>query len=379
MTRGLVLLDKPSERSFGMTAIVVENNGEVRVLGLAPSSAARGRALTEAQVGELIQGGHALSLEHVALPDGLTSDTVALWLGDAFLERAKALALPPAPLPASPVAAEGGTFFLGPAKVMYPYLDLWTVAAFRRFRDEPDPVTRSETASLMRWVLPDRPESLAAAWRVSAQPARELQLQLRTFAHERTEASLRAEHEKNLAAHSAGLADLRLVAFTGGTGAGRDEVATRFAKQFALDITTFRRPIDERVAQERAHLSEIELKYLQMDEGQAEVETSPLGLAIEALRAVRPHRNILVVDSVRHRKIWDTLQWLRPKKLFVVAVMVDRSTQLRRVVERKLDPDRIFQHGTEREIQLLSAAADRQVEETVPDSELRSIFEAVQS
>jgi hypothetical protein len=378
VTRGLVLLDKPSPRSFGMTAIAIEEEGQVRVLGLAPTSAQRGTGLTEDQAQDLVRAGHALSIKDVALPDKLSSKTVALWLGDAFLERAKALSLPPAPLPASAFEVEGGKFFLGPPELMYPYLDLWTVTAFRRFRSEHAPSARSETASLMRWVLPNRGESLAATWSASPNPDRELQVQLRTFARGSTERTLRAAHEKNLSGPPDELADLRLVVFTGGTGILREDVANRFAKAFALEVAAFRRPIEQRVTVEKEHVPAEKLKWLQMEEGQAEVDTSPLGLAIAALRSARPRQKILVVDSVRHHKIRETLQWLQPKILYVVAVTADRDLQIRRVRMRNLDPDLLFQHGTEREIPALSTEANRRVRESVPDSELREIFEAVQ-
>src|SRR5580658_8918151 len=62
VSRVLALLDKPSAGSFGMTPIVVEHEGRVSVLGLAPPSVHRGRSLTAGEVEELIRGGHALGI-----------------------------------------------------------------------------------------------------------------------------------------------------------------------------------------------------------------------------------------------------------------------------------------------------------------------------
>jgi hypothetical protein len=239
MIRALALIDKPSAASFGMTPIVLEDNGNVRVLGLAPASAPRGLGVTKDEVQELIRGGHALSADDAALSEQikLSSDTVALWLGDAFADRASKLGLPHAPLPAFSVQMPGGRFFLGPAASMYPYLERWTIAAFRRFRDVSDLGTRKEIASLMRWVLPNRPESLAAAWSTSPDPERELQLQLRTFARGQTPKALRAEHERRLVTPPDELAELRLVVFTGGTETGRNDTGGLYCYAISGDVS----------------------------------------------------------------------------------------------------------------------------------------------
>ncbi len=107
MTRAIALLDRPAAASFGMTPIVVVDDERVRVLGLAAASAHRGRGLRCSQVDDLIRSGHALALD-AEVPGDLEADTVALWLGNSFTDSAQALGLPPAPLPASPLSAQGG-------------------------------------------------------------------------------------------------------------------------------------------------------------------------------------------------------------------------------------------------------------------------------
>jgi len=378
MTRTLALLDKPNRSSFGLTPLAVEERGGVRVLGLAPASVHRGRGLDDRQVQELISGGHALATEISIPQDELSSDTVALWLGEAFAERAEKLNLPTAPLPTVSHRADGGRFFLGPAESMYPYLEYWTNAAFRRFRAESDSSVRRNIAALMDWVLPNRAESLAAKWISAPDPDRELLMQIRTFARDRDPEALRVDHEKLLSSSDA-LADLRLVVFTGGTGVKRGDLAQRFAKQFALDVTTFRKPIANRVDPQAINLGEKEVKQLLMDRGQAAVDTSPLGLALEALRSTSYFRKVLVVDGLRHHAIRDTLRWLQPRKLVIVGVTVDSILRRQRVIARGEDPDLLFGHKTEREIPQLTVEADRQIAETAPESELRELFDALQA
>ncbi len=377
MTRVVALLDKPTTTSFGMTPVVVTDGETLRVLGLAEPSVHRSRGLGRTDVDELVRGGHALALDS-EVPADLAPDTVAMWLGDSFAESARALGLPPAPLPASPLAAPGGTFFLAPAAVLLPYLERWIVHAFQRFRAERGEGPRKVIADLMRWVLPNRPESLAAAWATAARPERELALQTRTFARGKTAATVQQAHEDLLRDASDALSDLRLVVFTGGTGVNREEVAARFAKQFALEFRTFRTPIAAHVASRIATLEAREQKWVLMDHGQEEVDRSPLALALSVLKSPPKGKDkVLVVDSLRHARIRETLNWLEPKKVFVVAVTLDDAERRRRVEARKQDPDRLFQHRTEREIPDLTKQADRRVPEVAADQELREIFDSV--
>jgi hypothetical protein len=377
MTRALALLDKPSEASFGMTPVVVDDGGVVRVLGLAPGSAYRGHGLQGADLHELIRGGHALAA-NAALPDELPEETVALWLGTGFAKRAESLDLPSAPLPALSFDAEGGRFFVGAASSMYPYLERWTVGAFRRFREEHDARTQREIAGLMRWVLPNNPQTLAATWRAAPDPQEELAMQLRTFARGRSPEALREQHEMQLRGGPDDLAELRLVAFTGGTETGRDEVADRFAKQFKLELTRFRPTIDDRF-HVPSRLDEAGLKRWRMEQGQAAVDASPLGLAMAVLYSVHLGKKILVVDGVRHRAIRETLRWLRPQRLYVVGVFEDEALRRARVKERGLDPDEVFQHGTEREIAELTKSANRQIRKNASESVLQEIFNELQT
>jgi hypothetical protein len=377
MTRAIALLDRPTSSSFGMTPLVVREEDAIRVLGLAGPSVHRGRGMGRTDVDDLIAGGHALPVEW-DVSDGLGSDAVALWVGDSFAASADALGLPPAPLPAAPMTAHGGTFFLAPATLLHPYLERWTVHAFRRFRSEQSDRARKEIANLMRWVLPDRPESLAAAWATSARPDRELALQIRTFARGKALSAVQAAHEELLRDATDELSDLRLVVFTGGTGVHREEVATRFASQFHLDFRSFRDQIAAHVVPRSAAPEARAEKWVLMDRGQEEVERSPLALALSVLRA-RPigKDRVLVLDGLRHGRIRETLTWLQPKKVLVVAVTVDDAERRQRVRDRQEDPDLIFEHKTEREIPDLTEKADRRVPEVAAAQVLREIFDSV--
>lgn len=370
------LLDKPSPESFGMIPLVIDDEGSLRVLGLAPASAHRAHSLHTDELEELLRAGHGLRVDQ-ELRREPTSDAVALWLGDSFNERTAALRLPPAPLPAG-LEAPNGRFFVGPAAAMFPYLERWIMAAFRRFRGETDAKAKKEISGLMRWVLPNRPETLAAAWSSSAKPDRELELQRRTFVRGKSSESLRAEYEKLLGGADADdLADLRLVLFTGGTGVEREKVAQRFAKKFVREqLGTFRRPIVERVG-ELPTLDYPKSKWVLMNEGQAEVETSPLALALEAIRSGTPYDKTLVLDSLRHGSIRSTLDWLGPKRVFVVAVVADEALRRQRVARKHLDPEQLFRHPTELEIPELTSKADWRVGEMAGDNELQEIFDSL--
>jgi len=375
VARAIALLDKPNSASFGMAPVVVADDASVRVLGFASASAHRGRGVTRPQVEELIRGGHALPVD-ADVPSALKPNTVALWFGDVFAKSAKALDLPAAPLPASPLEARGGTFFLGPSAALYPYLERWIIRAFQKFRSEQSDESRKEIAKLMRWVLPHRPESLAAAWATASKPERELELQSRTFELDKTAAQIRSSHEHFLKSAGDELADLRLVVFTGGTGVGRGELAERFAKQFSLECRSFRRSVVEQ-SSHAASLEDAKEKQVLADNGQREVDLSPLAFALSVLDSPPEKGRILVLDSLRHKKMRETLGWLQPKQVFVVAVTTDESERRRRVQARKIDPDTLFKHATEREIPDLTKQADLRIRDVATDQELRQIFDLV--
>jgi hypothetical protein len=378
LKRVRALLDRPSHESFGMTPLVIEDGDQLHVHGLAPASAHRAQPLSTNELDELLRGGHGLGVDQ-ELRREPAPNAVALWLGDSFSKRAEALLLPPAPLPAAFQAA-GGRFFVGPAPAMFPYLERWIVGAFRRFRREGDSKEKKDIASLMRWVLPQRPESLAAAWSSAAKADRELEFQLRAFARGRSTTSLKAEHERLLGGPDRDpdeLSHIRLVLFTGRTGVEREKVARRFAKRFVRDqLGAFRPPITRRVG-ELSNLDYAASKWILADEGQAEVETSPLALALEAIRTATPFDNTLVLDGLRHSKIRSTFDWLGPRRVFVVAVEADEALMRERVASKHVDPDRLFRHPTEEEIPELTKKADRRVGETAGDNELQEIFDAL--
>jgi len=373
------LLDKPGHESFGMIPIVTsDEGGQLRVLGLARASAHRGQSLRTEELEELVRAGHALRVDQ-ELGREPASDAVALWLGDSFNGRAAALGLPPPPLPAEQLPASGGTFFVGPSIALFPYLDRWIIAAFRRFRRESDLKTKRDIARLMRWVLPQRPETLAAAWSSSSKADRELELQRRTFAHGKSQDSLREEHKALLSGDDPNdLAELQLVLFTGGTGVAREELAFRFAKDFVRsDLVTFRGQIDKHLVGV-ANLTYAQRKDREMDQGQAEVDTSPLALALSTLNSAQRHQNTLVVDGLRHRSIRATLEWLGPRKVLVVAVEAADTIRRERIkLKQYPDPDRIFRHATERDIPELTKTANWRLQETAGDKELGQILDSL--
>jgi hypothetical protein len=254
---------------------------------------------------------------------------------------------------------------------MYPYLERWTVKAFQQFRKEPDPKSRKSIASLMRWVLPNHPESLAAAWRVAADSESELDKQVRTYAHGLDKKALRAKHEQILHAPDDRLTELRLAIFVGGTGVGREQLATRFAKQFNLEFVSFRAVIPDEPKDEPTNL-----KIPLMKKGQAQVDMSPLGFALATLAQSAHHT--VVVDSVRHRKISETLRWLTPKRLCLVAVTANEQKRRADLVARKL-PDSILDDPTELEIPDLIKDAEYKIDAaTVSNSDMHRIYESLQ-
>jgi hypothetical protein len=385
LIRPIALLDRPSAKSFGMAPVAMEDDGgKVQVVGLAQPSAHRGRALTVADVNNLVTGGHALQVTKSDPLDDISTDNVALWLGDAFLEHATALqlGLPVVSLPTQRFVAPGGVFFLAPPALLYPYLERWIAHAFKRFVKEPAGPDGEKIASLMHWTLPDRPETLAARWKSSRTPDQELEWQLRTFARGRPAADLVAQHQKVLRERADPFEAFRIVLFTGGTGTLRGEVAKRFAERFSLDLVTFKDSIGPSVRS--AEQATFEQKLKEMREGQKVVDRSPLALALSVLKRRTPLRpNIFAIDSLRHKSIREAVKWLDPKRVEVVSVAADEATERRRVIEKygRLD---ILNDPTETEIPTLADEAEWHIEpdtadgQSKIDEQLHEIFESIQ-
>jgi hypothetical protein len=184
-----------------MVPIVVSMNDELRVLGLSQASKHRAHKLDIEQLHKLIRANHARHLDLDGIPDNLSDDTVALWLGSLFLMSAENIDLVPEPIPESGVGFRvfGGYVLLRSAKESYELLENWIIWAFRRFNFERNIFTKTIIAGLMNWTLPNRPETLAALWATSNDPSKELSHQIRVFAQDQSKDELLESHMNLLA------------------------------------------------------------------------------------------------------------------------------------------------------------------------------------
>ena len=152
------LLDRPSPQSLGMLGIVVERDtGPSCLDGVVGMS---GTPIDESEFLQLLESGDAQRAEGPSVDDD-SRQYSALWVGNKFTDSAMRLnvALPPLPKSAQKIREEG-MYWVGPTQHVWRVLDSWLLRAFRRSVREND----AELATLMTWVLPDRPETRAAVW-----------------------------------------------------------------------------------------------------------------------------------------------------------------------------------------------------------------------
>ncbi len=377
MTRFIALLDRPSPKSFGLVPVITERHGVPAVTGVAGLSAHRVQPISIPEVNNLIAAGHALRVTGELSPaDDVGVDTVALWAGTAFLEAAERADLLPAPLPSRPHPAEGGSFYLGRAAALYPYLDQWVSRALTTLLNHSDQQKQRHIAELMRWVLPSNPMTLAALWTSSSEPDTELRWQVQSAPSRVSPKQLITTHADVLARHADPFRDIRLVAFTGGTETNRDIVAKQFADLSRTVLTTFERPLKELLNPQEL-VDAPERKASLMEIGQREVEHSPLNLTLRALGA-EDKSGLVVLDSVRHASVYEVLRWLRPKKLVLVSVDINLHRRRERLQARKLDPDEFLNDPTEREIPAIAAKADLRIDgESLSHPELNELLRQV--
>ena len=383
MTRILALLDRPSARSFGMVPVAVEIDDKVRVTGLSGGSRHRAQTLTIADVGDLVDSGHALRVSGGDKDREIDDSEVALWLGHGFEEEAEDLALPPPPRPGHGQRLAEGDFYLGRAAEMFVYLDQWVAFAFARFREEDDPAKRTRIASLLRWALPSDRRTLAALWLSAPDSDHQLERQLRTFARKSTKSSWRSELEKTLNASNRPYQSIRIFAIAGGSGSRRSEFAEEFFALASSEVRgahvvykSFGAKIEKRLST-MIHASPPG-KIDKMERGQALVERSPLAFALDVLDEP-PSGGTVLVDGIRHRAILEVLKWLAPKDIITIAVWADENVRRKRIRDKGDDPDWVLLHPTESEIPKILSDARLCVDTGKPwDAQLKELVALVQ-
>lgn len=170
MSHSLVaLLDRPSEKSFGMVPILIhdlESDSHV-VHGL--KDGARPLLLPGSMTVQDYVSGNCRNTASCAISFSVPPlGKVAGWIGSVFLDKCRRLhaSVPEVPKDASvhkddrDTRTPGGIFWIGKSSDVYARLEAWLYAAAmvacqRRCH---------ETAILMNWCLPDRIETHAAIW-----------------------------------------------------------------------------------------------------------------------------------------------------------------------------------------------------------------------
>ena len=352
-----------------MVPIAIDTEGSIRVAGLAPRSSHRGDLINLSSVDDLISGGHALRVDNALVDEDIPKDTVALWLGEQFLEVAHNLDVPPPPLPAHKHELRGGHFFIGNPPEMFVYLERWIERSFERFAELDDKKRRERIALLMRWVLPSHIKTLSASWFAAPDPSSELERQLKAFGRGVAADVWKAKLEATLKSHQDTFSKIRIVAFTGSSGTCREDVAKSFYEEAlrlnsSVRYATFKTPIETKARKNQNIPFENIDKNILMTLGQEAVEQSPLFLAL-SLPELKPellkYPHLVVIDSVRHRSILEVLRWLEPAKLTMVGVSTPEEVRRARLTARGRDPETLARHPTELEIPLLSTQADRNI------------------
>lgn len=364
------LLSRLHPRSFGMAPAVIEDETTktIRVVGLAKQSSHRGRLFEKADFEQLVIGGHAKKVFRNIKNDIGDSET-ALWLGEQFTEACSKINLPLPPFPKREYKAKTGVFFIGTASGMYAYLESWIVKAFDLFRKEKD--IRKEIATLMRWTLPDHPATLAASWLTSPNKEQEIKWQINTFGNGIEIDAWRTKLERVVENLTVPFSKTRIIAFTGRSGTRRNEAAKAFAEMAKGVFRSFVIPLEKKLP---ARFDQRKKKKLLMEIGQQEVERYPLPLTLAALEnGTGDGKKTVIIDSVRHKKIYQVLNWLGAKEvvLFGVSALEERTPK------RKLEP--ILGDPTEIEIPGLIKRAVRVVDDNSPfEKQLKDLVAFIQ-
>lgn len=375
MSHVLALLDRPRPRSLGLVPLVIDDGGKIQVLGLANTSAHRGRYMSREDVEHLIRAGHALRVDTNTL-DTLSKRHVALWVGADFEEASNKLGLSLPPLPQKTFNADGGRFAVGDSLDLYAYLDAWTNAAFTRCLSQANEAERMAIADLMRWALPSDPRTLAASWQSATESSSELELQHRIFGSTFTLNEWKAELQRTIDGYHNPMDGMKVVAFVGGSASYRTEIASRFAGIVASGFASFTDTIKRRLNRASDPVAE---KLDLMEHGQKLVESAPLAMTLDVLHsAAKSLQRKIVIDSVRHKEILDVIRWLTPRRVYVVSVTSPferRSAELR---NRGLDPKEVLAHPTETQIERLSKLANFTVDATLDwDPQLLKLSEHI--
>ena len=169
MYKLIALLERPSEKSFGMVAIVVRTSNEPLPFVSGLSEASRWRTFASQKEAEKLLHNQCGVVESCGITFSQRPvELLAGWLGTAFEENCHKENVPVPVIPdtaiIAPLAPHDpeflGRFWIGPPPEVYIHLDDWMKAvaplAFKR--------RSREIARLMNWCLPLREESQAAVW-----------------------------------------------------------------------------------------------------------------------------------------------------------------------------------------------------------------------
>lgn len=361
MTRIVARLDPPSDRSFAMSPLVIENNRRLEVTGLSSASSHRGGDLQPEQLDDLVAAGHA------ARADAQTQfapgpKLVGLWIGNAFEALAAEVGVPVPPLAIEQAGTdEPGKWGVTTITNAWRYLDLWIGRAFSRFLQSSASREKEQIAKAMRWALPFDLRTLAASWSIAADKTREMAWQQRVAPgasdpsfQERINALLESGAQTRDP-----LSDLTVIAFSGGSGTQRDALVRALATNRGWGHVSFKDAIEGRVSMDRPS-DKRELMRL----GQILVDTVAMTLVTEVLGlAAIQAKRIVVIDSVRHVRVLGLLQWLAPRHLKHVAITANQDVRFARLRDRSLVPEEILRDPTERELAELEQRADAHFED----------------
>ena len=161
MHKCIALLDPPSNESYAMVPIVVEDQeGELWILG---SNGPLLRRFSKWQYEELLNDyGAAMPLDEAQDLPEIDQKLVAYWIGDEFLRKSEALNAPELMMPDTGqgrVAAQGRAWFLPPEQA-HSELSRWSELAAKQAIAEKN----LGIAWLVSWCLPQSIAALGSLW-----------------------------------------------------------------------------------------------------------------------------------------------------------------------------------------------------------------------
>lgn len=280
-----------------------------------------------------------------------------IFVGSKFKDTAESLGVTVPPLALAQVRDNNqGRWAVATESEANMYVGHWLRKATHRYRAIEPKADRAKLAALMNVAAPHDIRTLAAMWGSAQDSTYELSRQRNLVGHiaddPRWKHRLARVLQEELGDPWHGL---HVVAFAGGTGTLRGEVARRLHNVIGVGWGSFGEEI-ERTAEIASDTRRIDKETL-MRIGQHAVDAAPFTLVTDVLaQSVVQAQRTVIVDGLRHARILQLLQWLFPDSMTLWAVNANPETRAERLKERSLTAD-ILQDPTEREISVVEKAA----------------------